>query len=711
MRKRSRNIIAVLLTGILCFSEIGSLAVQAADGPMADSGEGSEEVEKTAPFEEETSFEESLTEDEDEAKAFEEEPETLGEDADIDVDESEDVMASGSYGNTTWSISSKGKLVVSGTGNAYDEYDYPAWSEYADDIESAEIRLSGVTMMGNFFTDCYNLKSVDFSKLDASKVKDMSYMFIGDFEKVEYNEALTELDMSGLDTSSLENMEGMFQGCTKLKTLKLDGFNTQNVTKMGGLFADCESLQSLDLRSFNTGNVSEMAGMFWGCKSLKSVDLSSFDTSKVAGPMSVRVSMYEGMGHMFDGCSSLISLDLSNFNTEKVGDMEYMFRNCSSLVSLNLSSFNPKSLWTGFTQMMGSDWVNSGGCRGMFIGCAKLVKLDLSGFDLIKVKDDSATIKKDLEKMLDGCSALSEIEAPINVGINVNLPGTGWSRKDNGEEIAILPKALSESITISRGSSSDPGPNPSVDIPIIELAAKAKYNIAELMAPQIPEGKKIDKYKVDNKKIVLVNKKGIVTAKKSGTVLITAFEKTGKKSYEPIAYVTINVVKPEFKFTDKDLTYTGASVDANDFISNLPQGATVSWSVPAKKNAIAAVDGNGIITAGTKNGTVKVSCEISEGGYSVKYSANIKVKIPKPASTLQIKDGKTKKLTLKNVSKYTAVEWSSSSEAISIQSTGKSYEVKLTALSTLDPEAAKAAITITAVVDGKEYTTNVTIKQ
>ncbi|MBQ5933800.1 MAG: leucine-rich repeat domain-containing protein, partial [Lachnospiraceae bacterium] len=39
MRKRSRNIIALLLTFILCFSEIGSLAVQAADGPVVDLGE------------------------------------------------------------------------------------------------------------------------------------------------------------------------------------------------------------------------------------------------------------------------------------------------------------------------------------------------------------------------------------------------------------------------------------------------------------------------------------------------------------------------------------------------------------------------------------------------------------------------------------------------------------------------------------------------
>ncbi|MBQ9867340.1 MAG: leucine-rich repeat protein, partial [Lachnospiraceae bacterium] len=256
------------------------------------------------------------------------------------------------------------------------------------------------------------------------------------------------------------------------------------------------------------------------------------------------------------------------------------------------------------------------------------------------------------------------------------------------------------------------GPDPYVDAPTIQLAAKAKYNVAELMAPQIPEGKQIAKYKVDSKKIASVSKKGILTAKKAGTVIVTAFEKTGKKSYEPIAYATVTVVKPEFKFTNKDLTYTGATVDANDFISNLPQGATISWSVPPKKTAIATVDSSsGVITAGVKNGTVKVSCEISEGGYSVKYSADIKVKIPKPAATLNIKDGKTKKLTLKNVSKYTEVEWSSPSQAIIIQSTSKNYIVKLTALSTLDPEAAAAPIPITAVVDGKEYVTYVTIKQ
>ncbi|MCR5251571.1 MAG: InlB B-repeat-containing protein [Lachnospiraceae bacterium] len=270
---------------------------------------------------------------------------------------------------------------------------------------------------------------------------------------------------------------------------------------------------------------------------------------------------------------------------------------------------------------------------------------------------------------------------------------------------------VTDNIILYAGWKEKGNSKPDIDDSIIEVAVKGKINVSDVLSKQIPAGKIVSKYQVDNKKLASVNKIGTLTAKKSGLVQVTAYEKIGK-SYNELGSVRIRIVKPEFKFTNKDLTYSGATLDANEWISGLPEGAEIKWSVPTKKAAIATIDPEtGVVTAGIKNGTVKVTCEITTGGFAVRYFANLKVKIPKPVATMSIKDGKSKKLTLKNVSKYTDVVWKSSSKAIIITPSSNKYTVNLNALSALDKDSAAEVITVTAVVDEIEYVTYVTIKQ
>lgn len=87
------------------------------------------------------------------------------------------------------------------------------------------------------------------------------------------------LDLTGLDTSNMTSMNGMFAGCSNLTSLDLSSFDTTNVTDMGGMFDYCENLTSLDLSSFNISNVEEMGNMFNGCSSLQELDIRNFDFS------------------------------------------------------------------------------------------------------------------------------------------------------------------------------------------------------------------------------------------------------------------------------------------------------------------------------------------------------------------------------------------------------------------------------------------------
>ena len=59
---------------------------------------------------------------------------------------------------------------------------------------------------------CYDLKSLDLSGFDTSKVTNMSSMF-----SMEYSfGSLTSLDLSSFDTSKVTTMNWIFNKCSKL---------------------------------------------------------------------------------------------------------------------------------------------------------------------------------------------------------------------------------------------------------------------------------------------------------------------------------------------------------------------------------------------------------------------------------------------------------------------------------------------------------------
>ena len=150
-------------------------------------------------------------------------------------------------------------------------------------------------------------KTIDLSKLNTSKVTDMSWMF--------YCCQAKSIDLSSFDTSSVINMQSMFYWC-KATSLGLSSFDTSKVTNMGFMFCNCQAT-SLDLSSFNTSKVTNMNSMFNGCQAT-SLDLSSFNTSKVTD-----------MWRMFYRCQAT-SLDLSSFNTSSLISKPFMFGECKA---------------------------------------------------------------------------------------------------------------------------------------------------------------------------------------------------------------------------------------------------------------------------------------------------------------------------------------------------------------------------------------------
>lgn len=257
------------------------------------------------------------------------------------------------------------------------------------------------------FGQCEKLETLDLRNFNTSAAKITQYMFNA-------CESLISLDVSSFNTCRVENMRNMFSSCKNLQTLDITNFNTFNVTNMSKMFDDMYKIETLDLSSFDTRNVTQMMEMFETTKELKFLDLSNFDTSKVTT-----------MQSMFNECQNLKSLDLSNFNTNKVTTMSQMFSNCTSLESLNLSGFSYESITdnniiqfrnlTALKELNLTNF-NAGNVTNMsqmFYNLTNLEELNLTNF-----KTTSAT---NMASMFAQCTKLKKLDLSSFDTSNVTL--------------------------------------------------------------------------------------------------------------------------------------------------------------------------------------------------------------------------------------------------------------------------------------------------
>ncbi|EHD5879825.1 BspA family leucine-rich repeat surface protein [Listeria monocytogenes] len=228
-----------------------------------------------------------------------------------------------------------------------------------NDYPTAPSLLTTKAMFGN----ANKLTELDVSGLDTSAVTNMQTMF-------QSCRALEELDVSHFDTSSVTTMRGMFQNCKALEKLDVSNFDTSSVTTMLSVFAECNSLEILDVSNFDTSSVTDMTAMFQNCYALEKLDTSNFDTSSVTKMYAMFSGLYEvgkldvshfdtssvtNMAAMFSDNEKLEKLDLSTFDTSSVTNMGTMFKNCTALKSLFLDNFthaaSSTDMFTGTTSL------------------------------------------------------------------------------------------------------------------------------------------------------------------------------------------------------------------------------------------------------------------------------------------------------------------------------------------------------------------------
>lgn len=134
--------------------------------------------------------------------------------------------------------------------------------------------------------------------------------------------------------------DGWFQNCINLEVIEgIEFLHTERDTSMRYMFENCESLSNIDLSGFNTSNVIYMLHMFDGCKSLKTLNISSFNTQNVTHIQS-----------MFRGCTNLETIYVGDewttesvINNKRKGNLSSdMFTGCEKLIGGKGTIYNSK---------------------------------------------------------------------------------------------------------------------------------------------------------------------------------------------------------------------------------------------------------------------------------------------------------------------------------------------------------------------------------
>ena len=193
---------------------------------------------------------------------------------------------------------------------------------------------------GSFFSGCSALKEADLSNLNALDCTTVAYWFAE-------CSALQNLKLP-TRIGKITNFASFFSGCKKLTSIDLSNFDTSQVTGLSYMFQNCYSLAEFDLSFFKlktAGNVIMMNGLFSGCTALKSLDFSKLDMSKVNYTASlcqnckvldlatdyVNNTLKYVESNCFYNCSALTLTKIGDV-LNKIGS--YAFYNCKALTTL-----------------------------------------------------------------------------------------------------------------------------------------------------------------------------------------------------------------------------------------------------------------------------------------------------------------------------------------------------------------------------------------
>jgi len=199
--------------------------------------------------------------------------------------------------------------------------------QQSDLVYMPDIDMRGITTT-DAFKNCFQcLGYVTYSSFNlpysksaltaVAKIKAKPYGSIS--EMFSSCRRLTELDLSGIDTSEVTNMYGAFskisvsENPNPITTLDLSNFNTAKVTDFRSMFSGNDALQSLNLSSFtiSSGYLIRTASMFGNCTSLTHIDIRSMTLSNITGGTAYYENMFgtDAANGVPDDCEIIVMND------------------------------------------------------------------------------------------------------------------------------------------------------------------------------------------------------------------------------------------------------------------------------------------------------------------------------------------------------------------------------------------------------------------
>lgn len=130
-----------------------------------------------------------------------------------------------------------------------------------------------------WFYNLRHLEEFDLSKLDTSRVTDMTYMF-GYVSYFSPDDTEVVLDLSNFDTRAVTNMTNMFNHANRLVSVDVSSFDTSGVNRLTKMFAYCNNLETIyALGAFSTGQLQDSTEMFIDCTKLVGGNGTAYSSS------------------------------------------------------------------------------------------------------------------------------------------------------------------------------------------------------------------------------------------------------------------------------------------------------------------------------------------------------------------------------------------------------------------------------------------------
>ena len=201
-----------------------------------------------------------------------------------------------------------------------------------DDFPLYYVFNETITNGSYLFKDVKCFKTMDLSKMDSSKMIDISNMFENsEIEEIYFGTESRERSIRYLDESSesqetreyLIEEEEEEEEASEQEERK-EYFDTLNIEKASQLFMNCKKLKKIQFPpSFNVGK--KATGLFKGCSKLEEVNTALISSNEIIE-----------MESMFEDCQSLREISFSNnFLTGEIKSLNNVFKN-TNLTTLDM---------------------------------------------------------------------------------------------------------------------------------------------------------------------------------------------------------------------------------------------------------------------------------------------------------------------------------------------------------------------------------------